>query len=205
MKKYLLLLTLLTTVFLQTQAQEEDEPDPPKQGFDKSKLFFGGNFGLSFGNSTFINVSPQVGYRFNQYVAAGAGVNFNYSSIKYGSNPTQAITLPGLSDWVGSAELYFEKWGFQARASYRYRSTFLGEVAGLSAAPTYRQAKAEGILDAQIGYEFQSGALKGFSILAQAKNLTDRPFVTYQNNDPRQVIDYQRYGRDYYLGITYKF
>ncbi|MGN6490873.1 MAG: hypothetical protein ACTHLE_02675 [Agriterribacter sp.] len=86
MKKYLLLLTLLTSVFLQTQAQEEDEPDPPKQGFDKSKLFFGGNFGLSFGNSTFINVSPQVGYRFNQYVAAGAGVNFNYSSIKYISN-----------------------------------------------------------------------------------------------------------------------
>ena len=35
---------------------------------------------------------------------------------------------------------------------------------------------------------------------AQAKNLTDRPFITYQNNDPRQVIDYQRYGRDYYLG-----
>jgi len=131
--------------------------------------------------------------------------SYNYSSIKYGSNPTQPITLPGLSDWVGSAELYFEKWGFQARASYRYRSSFLGEVAGLSAAPTYRQAKAEGILDAQIGYEFQSGALKGFSILAQAKNLTDRPFVTYQNNDPRQVIDYQRYGRDYYLGITYKF
>jgi len=29
--------------------------------------------------------------------------------------------------------------------------------------------------------------------------------VTYQNNDPRQVIDYQRYGRDYYVGLTYKF
>ena len=82
---------------------------------------------------------------------------------------------------------------------------FLGEVAGLSAAPTYREAKAEGILDAQIGYDFNSGPLKGLSILAQAKNLTDRPFVTYQNNDPRQVIDYQRYGRDYYLGLAYKF
>ncbi len=81
MKKYLLLITLLATAFLNANAQEEDEPDPPQKGFDKSKLFFGGNFGLSFGNSTFINVSPQVGYRFNQYLAAGAGVNFNYSSI----------------------------------------------------------------------------------------------------------------------------
>lgn len=127
------------------------------------------------------------------------------SSIKYGSNPANAITLPGLSDWVASGEAYYEKYGFQARVSYRYRSTFLGEVAGLSAAPTYRQVKAEGILDAQIGYEFQNGPLKGLAILAQGKNLTDRPFITYQNNDIRQVIDYQRYGRDYYLGITYKF
>ena len=41
--------------------------------------------------------------------------------------------------------------------------------------------------------------------MVQGKNLTDRPFVTYQNGDERQVIDYQRYGRDYYVGVTYKF
>ena len=126
------------------------------------------------------------------------------SNVRYANSPTP-ITLPGLSDWVASGTFYFEKSGFQARASYRYRSTFLGEVAGITAAPVYRQVKPEGILDAQIGYEFQSGPLAGLSILAQGKNLTDRPFVTYQNNDVRQVIDYQRYGRDYYLGISYRF
>lgn len=131
--------------------------------------------------------------------------SYTDSTIKLASNPTQAITLPGQSDWVASGELYYEKYGFQARVSYRYRASFLGEVAGLSANPTYRQAKSEGILDAQVGYEFQKGPLTGLSILLQAKNLTDRPFVTYQNNDPRQVIDYQRYGRDYYLGVAYKF
>jgi outer membrane receptor protein involved in Fe transport len=81
----------------------------------------------------------------------------------------------------------------------------LGEIAGLSANPDFRTAKAEVIVDAQIGYEFQKGPLTGLSILAQGKNLTDRPFVTFQNNDPRQVIDYQRYGREYYLGLAYKF
>ncbi|MDE2562701.1 MAG: TonB-dependent receptor [Sphingomonadales bacterium] len=132
--------------------------------------------------------------------------SYTDSSIKLASNPTQAITLPGLSDWVANAEVYFEKHGFQARASYRYRAPFLAEVAGLSANPTYRTAKAEAILDAQIGYTFQDGSpLAGLSILLEGKNLTDRPFVTYQNNDPRQVIDYQRYGRDYYLGVSYKF
>ena len=132
-------------------------------------------------------------------------ISYNKSSVIFASDPGNEITIPGLSKWVGSGELYYDKKGIQARVSYRFRSTFLGEVAGLSAAPTFRQVKAEGILDAQIGYEFQSGPLKGLSILAQAKNLTDRPFVTYQNDDKRQVIDYQRYGRDYYLGVAYKF
>ncbi len=135
----------------------------------------------------------------------GSG-SYTKSGITLASNPGQTITLPGLSAWVANASLYYEKNGFQVRASYRYRSKFLAEVAGLSANPTYRTAKAEGILDAQIGYEFQEGSpLAGLSILVQAKNLTDRPFITYQNDDPRQVIDYQRYGRDYYIGLSYKF
>ncbi|MEY2927763.1 MAG: hypothetical protein RL367_2240, partial [Pseudomonadota bacterium] len=132
-------------------------------------------------------------------------LSYTDSKVLLGAN-VKPITLPGLSDWVGNAELYYEKHGFQVRASYRFRSSFLGEVAGLSANPDFRKAKSEGILDAQIGYEFQPGsALAGLSILLQAKNLTDRPFITYANDDPKQVIDYQRYGRDYYLGLSYKF
>jgi iron complex outermembrane receptor protein len=100
---------------------------------------------------------------------------------------------------------YFEKNGFQARATYRYRSSFLAEVRGLSATPELNTAKGETILDAQIGYEFQSGALQGLTILAQAKNLTDQEFFQYTNGDPRQVRRYQRYGTDYYLGLTYRF
>ncbi len=39
-----------------------------RKGFDKSKLFFGGNLGLAFGNYTIINVSPLVGYRFTEFL-----------------------------------------------------------------------------------------------------------------------------------------
>lgn len=162
------------------------------------------------GRGEILGVEGTISLPFKSITSAldGFGIfvtgGYTDSTIKYANNPTP-ITLPGLSDVTASGTLYFEKWGFQARANYRYRSSFLAEVAGLSASPTYRTAKDEAILDAQIGYEFQSGFLKGFSILAQGKNLTDRPFVTYQNNDPRQVIDYQRYGRDYYIGISYKF
>lgn len=127
------------------------------------------------------------------------------SDVRYGSNPTQALTLPGLSKWVATGTAYFEKYGFQARMTYRYRSSFLAEIAGLSANPEFRTGAAEGVLDAQLGYEFQDGPLKGLAILAQVKNLTDEPFVTYDLGDRRLVRDYQRYGRDYYLGVTYKF
>lgn len=47
-------------------------------GFDKSKLFFGGNLGLAFGTYTIVNVSPLVGYHFTPVFAAGAGVNYSY-------------------------------------------------------------------------------------------------------------------------------
>ena len=75
---FLLLACVVNTAFAQ-----DEERDPEVRGFDKSKLFFGGNFGASFGDYTLANISPQVGYRFNEHFAAGAGLNFIYSSIKY--------------------------------------------------------------------------------------------------------------------------
>jgi iron complex outermembrane recepter protein len=131
--------------------------------------------------------------------------SYTDSTIKLGSNAGQAITIPGLSDFVANASLYFEKSGFQIRGSYRYRSKFLAEIAGLSANPEFRTARSEAIVDAQIGYEFQGGPLKGLSLMLQGKNLTDRPFTTQETNDPRQVREYQRYGRDYYFAVSYKF
>jgi hypothetical protein len=81
MLKKLFVLLVLAAAALAVQAQDEEQPE--EKGFKKENLFFGGNFGLSFGNYTLINVSPQVGYRFNRYFAAGTGVNFIYSSSKF--------------------------------------------------------------------------------------------------------------------------
>ncbi len=80
MKKYLLAL-LISSCCMALHAQEEN-PEQPQKGFDKSRLFFGGNFGLTFGTNTFINLSPQIGYRFNEYLAAGGGPSFIYYSYR---------------------------------------------------------------------------------------------------------------------------
>jgi iron complex outermembrane receptor protein len=113
--------------------------------------------------------------------------------------------MPGLSRWVANGTAYYEKNGFQVRASARYRSKFLAEVSGLSLARDRVMAKSEVILDAQVGYTFESGPLTGLGVLLQGSNLTNEPFVTYYNDDPRQIRDYQNYGRNFMAGVTYRF
>ena len=68
-----------------------------------------------------------------------------------------------------------------------------------------RDPSSENVVDAQFGYTFQSGMLEGMTVLMQANNITDEEFTTINGNDDRQVIDYQRYGRTYSVGINYKF
>ncbi len=121
-------------------------------------------------------------------------------------DPSQDPTpLPGLSETVVNGTVYYERSGFQARLSTRYRSDFLGEVAGFGNGRTLRSVAGETVLDAQVGYEFQNGPLEGLSILAQANNLTDEPFKTFQNGDERQTIDFHRYGRTFAVGLNYRF
>jgi hypothetical protein len=79
MKKYLTLAVCLAfSVILIAQEVPEEE----QKGFQKERLFFGGNFGLTFGDYTLINVSPQIGYRFTERLAAGMGINMQYVSFK---------------------------------------------------------------------------------------------------------------------------
>lgn len=136
----------------------------------------------------------------------GGQFSASWTDSEIQPDPTQApTTLPGLSETVVNTTVYYEKHGFQARLSHRYRSDFLGEVAGFGNGRTLRSVAAESIIDAQIGYEFQSGPAEGLSILAQVNNLTDEPFKTFENGDERRTIDFQKYGRTFLVGVNYRF
>jgi iron complex outermembrane receptor protein len=114
--------------------------------------------------------------------------------------------LPGYSRWVANGTAFFEKWGFSARGSVRYRSSFIGEVSGLAANRVNRSARGETIVDGQIGYDFpQNSVWQGLSLYLQGQNLTNEPFVTQNPGQDAQIIDYQRYGRRYLAGFTLKF
>lgn len=75
MKKICFAIVLLVCSF-SALAQYDDE-----EGKER-RFFAGGNFGLSLGRFTMINLSPQIGYRFNQYLGAGLGMNLLYTSLR---------------------------------------------------------------------------------------------------------------------------
>ncbi|RLA16730.1 MAG: TonB-dependent receptor, partial [Gammaproteobacteria bacterium] len=137
------------------------------------------------------------------------GVIFNasYTDSSVRANPdAPKIDLPGLSKTVGNLTLYYENQNFSARVNGRYRDDFLGEVSGFGDGRNLRLVKEETIVDAQIGWTFTGdGWTSGLTLFAQGFNLTDEPFVTFNEGDERQIIDYQRYGRSYLVGATYHF
>lgn len=134
----------------------------------------------------------------------GALASYSYTKSQVTNPNSPTLPLPGLSENVASGTIFFEKSGFSARGSIRYRSGFLAEVISLGPGATNRLARGETIIDAQISYEIPGGALKGLGILIQGQNLTSEPFVT-EDSASGLIIDSQDYGRRFLAGVSYKF
>ncbi len=130
--------------------------------------------------------------------------NRTKSSLVYAGN-SNPITVPGLSKWVANATLYYQHKGFEARVSDSYRSDFLGVVSGISASRIEQTLQGGSTFAAQVSYTFDHGPLNGLTLIALGSNLSNKTFVTFQNNDPRQVQNWESYGRRYEVGISYKF
>lgn len=140
----------------------------------------------------------------------GFGVLLNASLTKSSIEPNlgdPAQPIPGLSENIYNATVYYEKGGFEARASGRYRSDFRGDIATFGfRGPNFRNILAETVFDAQLSYEYESGILEGLTIILQGYNLTDEPLIaTFGDKDLRLVKDYHRWGAQYSLGASYKF
>ena len=123
-----------------------------------------------------------------------------------GPGTTQA--LPGLSGIVAGLTAYYERDGFSARISNRYRSAFRGEVTIVHNARDFVEVLADKQTDIQLGYEFNTGAMKGLSVLLQVNNVTNSPYATRQGSgltaDVIAPAEYNKYGRQTLLGINYK-
>jgi TonB-dependent receptor len=131
--------------------------------------------------------------------------SFSYSQSKVtetstlGGTPVQ-IGLPGLSPRVINGTLFYGYKGFDTRLSARYRDRFVSNQMSEDSQTVYYAP--ETVVDYQASYAFQSGSLKGLSLLFQVSNLTDQPTRTYFGND-NLTGTLQWFGRQYYVGFTY--
>jgi iron complex outermembrane recepter protein len=167
----------------------------------------------SNGNLKGIELSASIPFNLMTTTLDGFGAQASYSrtlssvslppsSLKVDSISSD-IALPGLSKNVANLTLYFEKSGFSVRVSERYRSDFVGEVTDFVGDRQLTTIKAEKIRDAQLSYEFQSGPVKGLSLLLQANNLSDTPYIRYKDK-PANEIENTTYGKTYFFGLNYK-
>ena len=154
----------------------------------------------------------------------GFGVLGSLSKTKSDLSPVQAtednpnpakVRIPGLSGTVYNLTGYYEKYGFQARISYRYRSAFKAEVLQLFATRGASEILADKQVDAQIGYTFPDNSrFANLGLLLQVNNLTDSPYRTRVGADTGGIRTesgetfretYEKYGRQYLFGVSYKF
>lgn len=139
-----------------------------------------------------------------------ASASFTKSNIHQGNNLNNP--LEGLSGTVASLVAYYEKNGFQARIGQRYRSQYMAAVRNAWGDTSFTTIEPESIVDFQVGYGWETGSLKGLSVLFQVNNLTNEPYRTMMTVDsnsgtvPKLLYPgiYEKYGRQYLLGVNYK-
>jgi iron complex outermembrane recepter protein len=121
------------------------------------------------------------------------------------THTTQAV--PGLSNEVYQATIYYERGGFEARVAARKRDSYLSETYGVSLALTPATDLGATLVDAQIGYNFENSDIKylqGLTVTLQAQNLTNEATIATEPTSNREIDLYQNFGANYLLGFRYK-
>jgi hypothetical protein len=78
LKNNVFLLLTLFGLFYSVQAFSQREIDEEMSPPLRDRLYYGGNFGMSFGTITFIDVSPLVGAMITNKFSGGAGATYQY-------------------------------------------------------------------------------------------------------------------------------
>jgi iron complex outermembrane receptor protein len=158
-----------------------------------------------------VEASGAIEFNRVSHLLDGFGAQASISYTDYYLKPIalydQGNVLPGFSKWVYDLTGYYEKNGFQARAAYRHRSAFKGEVVSLFTNLGYPLIQPDSQLDAQIGYTFQKGSrLEGLGILLQVGNVLNSPYRTYYDVNGTDTLEtVEKYGRTWLLGASYHF
>jgi TonB-dependent receptor len=138
----------------------------------------------------------------------GLGVNasmtFTSSKLQVPGRTSVHTPMVGQADQIASAQVYYEKYGIQARLAYSFHSAYLDTDGGLNVAdPTGRSDGYFGRLgtwDARIAYTFA----KRIEVFVEGNNLTDAEDYYFFDN-PSRFREAEKYGRSMRLGLSVKY
>ncbi|SFK15160.1 TonB-dependent receptor [Caulobacter sp. UNC279MFTsu5.1] len=117
--------------------------------------------------------------------------------------PAVLVTQPlvNLSPDAFNATLYYENGPFKARISGSYRDAYLIQVAPSATNNNDVRIKEKTFnLDSQVSYE-----LGKFTVTLEAINLTDQEDSKVDDSTRMSSEEYVHFGRQFYLGVKYKF
>jgi iron complex outermembrane receptor protein len=169
------------------------------------------------GNLKGFELTAQVPFSMFTSWLAGFGINGSFSdttsSIRspntIGLNPTQPaaagqIPLPGLSHLNKKLMAYYERAGFSAFVAWNARSEYVGSVANTTVGgyPTLTFIQPQRWVSAQVGYEVQSGWLKGLGVRLEGNNL-NKP-VYQEANYAGSITNTNKTGAAVDLRVSYK-
>lgn len=128
------------------------------------------------------------------------GINLNYAyldtNIVEDAPINDPLPLSGLARKNASAILWYFLGGFEARASYSYRSDSTVLIRG-----GLQTLEAASYLDVSLSYDVTDSA----QVKAELSNLTDQGLRAYSNRNPASLGRFREYGRSFSIGLNYKF
>ncbi|CAN5277679.1 TonB-dependent receptor [soil metagenome] len=146
----------------------------------------------------YTHVKSDIAYIIKSPTFSAAGVTPRVQTA-----PAVLVTQPlvNLSPDAFNATLYYENGPFKARISGSYRDAYLIQVAPSATNNNDVRIKEKTFnLDSQVSYVFDK-----FTVTLEAINLTDQEDSKVDDSTRMSSEEYVHFGRQYYLGVRYKF
>jgi TonB-dependent receptor len=129
----------------------------------------------------------------------GAGVNLTFvrGDMRVPGRPDK-LPLVLQAERMANLQLYYEKFGLQARLAYNWRSEMLEFVGEDARNDIY--IDRNGTLSLKVAYEL----FKGLQVFFEGTNLNQEEDYRYAASRNR-MVEAERFGRTYRLGLSYSF
>lgn len=124
-----------------------------------------------------------------------AEANFQYPDTSALATYLDPANLPGLSRYVASGTVYWERSGVSLRANYRYRSSYLKPNGG-----TNRSVQGAGYLNLSAQYQLTENV----RLKLQAMNVTGTRDV-FVKGGRDSIAEVSDSGPQYYAGVQFRF